>query len=181
MYFNWRIITSQSCDGFCHTSTWICHRYTCVPPCWTPLSPPSSPCPSGLSQGTYFGYPASCIELALVIYLIYGGGCLVTLCPTLLTPWTVAHQGPLSREILQARILEWVAMPFSRGSSQPRDWTQISCIADGFFTLWATREALTYGIVHVSMLFSQITPPLPPPTEFKSLFFTSVSPLLPCI
>ena len=102
-------------------------------------------------------------------------------CPTLLTPWTVAHQGPLSREILQARILEWVAMPFSRGSSQPRDWTQISCIADGFFTLWATREALTYGIVHVSMLFSQITPPLPPPTEFKSLFFTSVSPLLPCI
>ena len=39
-------------------------------------------------------------------------------------------------------ILEWVAVPFSRGSSQPRDWTQVSCIADGFFTSWATREAL---------------------------------------
>ena len=39
------------------------------------------------------------------------------------------------------RILEWVAMPSSRGSSQPRDWTQVSHIAGGFFTDWATREA----------------------------------------
>jgi len=39
------------------------------------------------------------------------------------------------------RILEWVAYPFSRGSSQPRNWTGISCIAGGFFTSWATREA----------------------------------------
>ena len=38
-----------------------------------------------------------------------------------LTPQTAAHQAPSSPEILQARILEWVAMPFSRGSSQPRD------------------------------------------------------------
>ena len=44
--------------------------------------------------------------------------------------------------ILQARILEWVAIPFSRGSSWPRDWTQVSRIAGGFFTIWATREAL---------------------------------------
>ena len=43
--------------------------------------------------------------------------------------------------ILQARILEWVAFPFSRGSSQPRDWTQVSHIVGGFFTSWATREA----------------------------------------
>ena len=43
--------------------------------------------------------------------------------------------------ILQAGILEWVAFPFSRGSSQPRDWTQVSHIAGGFFTSWATREA----------------------------------------
>ena len=40
----------------------------------------------------------------------------------------------------QARILEWVAMSFSRRSSQPRDWTRISCIAGELFTLWATRE-----------------------------------------
>ena len=43
--------------------------------------------------------------------------------------------------ILQARILEWVAMPSSRGSSWPRDRTQVSCIAGGFFTVWATKEA----------------------------------------
>ena len=41
------------------------------------------------------------------------------------TPWTVARQAPLSMGILQARILEWVAMPSSRGSSQPRDRTQV--------------------------------------------------------
>ena len=43
--------------------------------------------------------------------------------------------------ILQARILEWVAFPFSRGSSQARDQTQVSCIAGRFFTSWASREA----------------------------------------
>ena len=43
--------------------------------------------------------------------------------------------------ILQARILEWVAFLFSRGSSQPRDQTQVSCIAGRFFTRWATKEA----------------------------------------
>ena len=42
--------------------------------------------------------------------------------------------------ILQARILEWVAMTSSRGSSQPRDRTQASCTAGGFFTIWATSE-----------------------------------------
>ena len=41
--------------------------------------------------------------------------------------------------ILQARILEWVAVPFSRGSSQPSDQTQVSRIAGRFFTSWATR------------------------------------------
>ena len=60
------------------------------------------------------------------------------------TLWTVAHQAPLSMGIVQARILEWVAMPSSRGSSQPRNWTGVSCIAGGFFTTWATREAPEY-------------------------------------
>ena len=47
-------------------------------------------------------------------------------------------------EILQARTLEWVAFPFSRESSQPRDWTQVSHIPGGFFTTWATGEAQEY-------------------------------------
>ena len=50
-------------------------------------------------------------------------------------------------EILQARILEWVAMPSSGGSSQPRDRTQVSHIAGGFFTIWATREAPVVALV----------------------------------
>ena len=59
-------------------------------------------------------------------------------CPTLCDP--MDHT---VNEILQARILEWIAFPFSRGSSQPRDRTQVSHIAGRFFTSWATREALT--------------------------------------
>ena len=50
--------------------------------------------------------------------------------------WTVAHQIPLSMGILQARILEWVALPSYKGSSQPRDQTQVSFIAGRFFTIY---------------------------------------------
>ena len=50
--------------------------------------------------------------------------------------------------ILQARIPEWVAMPASRGSSQPRDQTQVSLTAGGFFTVWATR----YGQIRIATL-----------------------------
>ena len=53
----------------------------------------------------------------------------------------IAFQAPLSPGILQARLLQWVTIPFSRGSSRPRDGTQVSCIAGRFFTVWATREA----------------------------------------
>ena len=53
----------------------------------------------------------------------------------------VAHQAPLSIGTLHTRILEGVAGPFSRRSSQPRDQTQVSSIAGGFFTIWVTREA----------------------------------------
>ena len=111
IYLNWRIIILQCCDGFCHTSTCIGHRYTYMCPTYPELPPPPPPSPaylSGLSQSTTFVHLASCIELVLVIYL-------------------------------------------------------------------------TYGNVHVSMLFSQIIPPLPSPTESKSLFFTSMSSLLPCM
>ena len=48
--------------------------------------------------------------------------------------------------IFQARILEWVAVPFSRGSSQPRDWTQVSCIVGRCFTTWAIRKAQQSGV-----------------------------------
>ena len=67
------------------------------------------------------------------------------------TPWTVAHQAPLSVGILQARILQWVSMPFSRVSSQPRDQTQVSCIAGGFFTFWATIWQITKFLLYQTM------------------------------
>ena len=54
--------------------------------------------------------------------------------------------------ILQARILEWVAFPFSRGSSQLRDQTQVFHIAGGFFTIWVTREAQEYWVGSLSLL-----------------------------
>ena len=62
-------------------------------------------------------------------------------CPTLRDPMDCSPPGSSVHGILQARTLEWVAIPFSRGSSQPRDWTWVSCIAGRFFTIWATREA----------------------------------------
>ena len=54
--------------------------------------------------------------------------------------------------ILQARILEQEAFPFSRGPSQPRDWIQVSGIAGRFFTSWATREAQEYWVGSLSFL-----------------------------
>ena len=63
-------------------------------------------------------------------------------CPTLCDPVDCSLPGSSVREILQARILEWVAIPFSKGSSWPRDWTRVSCIAGRFFAIWATKETL---------------------------------------
>ena len=66
-------------------------------------------------------------------------------CPTLCHPMDCIPLGSLVHRILQPRILEWVAMPSSRGSSRPRDWTQVSSIfcwlAGWFFTTSASWEA----------------------------------------
>ena len=67
-------------------------------------------------------------------------------CVTLCDPLAYTVHG-----ILQARILEWVAFPFSRWSSQPRDQTQVSWITGGFFTSWATREA--HLVLHTYIFF----------------------------
>ena len=64
------------------------------------------------------------------------------------TPWAVVCQAPLSMGILQTRKLEWVAMPSSRGSSQTRDWTLVSCIAGGF---------CFYHLSHQGIQFSSVT------------------------
>ena len=65
------------------------------------------------------------------------------LCPTLCDPIDCSPPVSSVHGILQARILERVAIPFSRGSFWPRDQTHVSCVTGRFFTIWATREAWT--------------------------------------
>ena len=65
-------------------------------------------------------------------------------CPTLCDPMDCSPPGSSVGGILQARILQWVAMPFSRVSSLPRDGTWVSWIVGRFFIIWATREAYKY-------------------------------------
>ena len=74
-------------------------------------------------------------------------------CPTLCDPVDCRPPGSSVHGILQAGILEWVAISFSRGSSWPRDWTQVSRIAGRRLNLWATREALSRWIT-----YERITP-----------------------
>ena len=62
------------------------------------------------------------------------------LCPTLCGPIDCRQPGSSVHVIFQARTLECVAIPFSRGSSRPRDQTWVYCITGKFFTIWATRE-----------------------------------------
>ena len=78
------------------------------------------------------------------------------LCLTLCDPMDCSLAGSSVHGILQARILEWVVIPFSRRSSWPRDWTCISCIARTLLTLWATREALQSSLLLSS--FSRVRP-----------------------
>ena len=63
--------------------------------------------------------------------------------PTLCEPMDCSLPGSYVHGILQARILEWVVIPFCRGNSLPRDQTQVSHTVGRFFTIWATREAIS--------------------------------------
>ena len=73
--------------------------------------------------------------------------------PTLCNPMDSTVHG-----ILQARILDWIAFPFSGRSSQPRDWTPVSCIAGRFFTSWAITswtnlKLIFYGLLNIKTVF----------------------------
>ena len=73
--------------------------------------------------------------------------------------------------ILQVRILEWVAISFSRRSSQPRDWTRIPHTAGGFFTVWTTREAQEYWSVCVCVCVC-VKPLQSCPTLYKAVDYS---------
>ena len=65
-------------------------------------------------------------------------------CPTLCNPMDCSPSGSSVHGIFQARVLEWIAISFSRESSRPRNRTQVSHIAGSHFTVWATREAQVF-------------------------------------
>ena len=67
------------------------------------------------------------------------------LCPTPCNTMDYSLPGSSIHGIFQARILEWVAIFFSRRSSQPRDWTRVSCTVGRHFTIWASRQVLRAG------------------------------------
>ena len=89
-----------------------------------------------LSDWTTTNLDVSCFKVQMKVKVL-----ITQLCPILFDPMDCSPPGSSMHGILQARILEWVATPFSRGSSWPRDQTQVSCIAGRCFTIWATREA----------------------------------------
>ena len=129
-----------------------------TPKCWETLS----------STSVFQGIRSTLcyVHVSLIIYVI----CLHKMktvsewvkvaqsCLTICDPMDCTVHG-----ILWARILKWIAVPFSRGSSQPRDQTQVCCIAGGFFTSWATREAQEYwsgsnqGLLHCRHILYQLS------------------------
>ena len=95
-----------------------------------------------------------CVCVCVCVYLV------VQLCLTFCDPMNCHTPGSSVHGILQARIQAWVATPFSRASSQPRDWTQVSCVAGRFFTNWATtkynmtqRDKVIYSIQALSFQY----------------------------
>ena len=82
--------------------------------------------------------PSSCLCVCVCVCVCVW---ITQSCLTLCDPTNCSPPGFSVHGILQARILEWIAIPFSRGSSQPRDWTLVSCIAGKFFTTWATGKS----------------------------------------
>ena len=76
------------------------------------------------------------------------------LCLTLCDPVDYSQSGSSVHGIFQARILEWVGVPFSGGSSQPRSRTQVSHIAGRFSTAWITREAHIYRYISIFFFWS---------------------------
>ena len=78
------------------------------------------------------------------------------LCLTLWNPMSCSPPGSSVHVILQARVVKWVDISFSRGPSRPRDWTRVSRIIGRHFTVWAPRGVLSYGI-DVRLVSSRFT------------------------
>ena len=140
------IFTLQYCIGFAihwHESTTGVHEFPI-------LNPPPTTLPiSSLWVIPVHQPQASCIKPRLAIHFLVGRVIFYLKCKcwwseVKVTPSCLTLCDPMVytvRGILQARILEWVAFSFSRESFQPRNQTEVSCIAGRFFTSWATKKA----------------------------------------
>ena len=123
-----------------------------LPPSLHPYLTPSFPSPPGIDLAPLKFWDHSCPQGEQKVPTELAG--LAYFCAT---AWAVAYQDPPSvLGILQARILEWIARPSSKESSQPRDQTQVCYVppslAGGFFTTSATWEALSYLLLpHISL------------------------------
>ena len=96
--------------------------------------------PHGDSPGKNTG--VSCHDFLQGIFPAQGSNPGISHCRRIL--YWLSHEG-------SPRILEWVAYPFSRGSSWPKNWTGVSCIAGGFFTSWDTRKGPDHALlIHFS-------------------------------
>ena len=104
-----------------------------------------STCPSFLSSH----------EGRLVVWLLTVPVKLLSCVWLFVIPWSLP--GYPIHGIFQARVLEWVAISFSRGSSWPRDWTQYSHIAGRHFTVWSTRGALSDSWIPSNMKWPDST------------------------
>ena len=117
-------------DNALYHYIWFFFAYNIVSP---------SLCPQLIHQAFLwiwvYGTPPSLILNLKVKVLV------AQLCPTLCDPTDCSPPGFSVHGISQARILKWVVISSSRGSSRPRDKTQVSCIAGTSFSIWATREA----------------------------------------
>ena len=95
-----------------------------------------------------------CLFCCLAYRVIVAAAKSLESCLTLCDPIDGSPPGSSIPGILQERTLEWVTIPSSRGSSWPRDWTQVSCIAGRFVPIWAIREALNVYNSSVWMAWS---------------------------
>ena len=186
IYFNWRIITLQSYDSFCHTSVWIDHRYTCVPSILnTPSHLPPHHTPLGCHRALALGallhassshWLSSLFIICFLFSFSFISWKLITLqyCSGFAINW---HESAMDLHVFP--ILNPPPTSFPIPSlwvfpvHQPR--ALVSCIQPGL------AICFTLDNIHVSMLFSQIIPPSSSPIEFKSLFYTSASLFLSCI